>query len=330
MKRLRLLIVMMLLCASSFALAGHAEPVEDGVVEEDEMTTEKTKPSDKGKVIDRTDVVRTAKDEDEASSEENGDQEAVTLPSATKKALVAKVGKTYGVSMDKGERQDFDFDLPKGQFMVYVDAQRIGEQSLTSSIDSSLKLLKRNGAAMSQYSGDLIYWNAHEKEYRVGKAFSFSKPTAVRFRLNNASNGENNFWLTVVPVAPFQFLPYGFGAKVMAAKIGPNNGAGGTLGSREFSYIRAKMPAGKWSVSLGAQQKEGRVYVTLNSLDERGLDYTGYFSILTSAGDYGSEAREEKIITLTKPRTFIFRVYNAGSSGSDDITYDVTIEPATD
>ena len=311
MKKLRLLAVLALY-ASGFACAGHA------------------KPFDGETPIDRTDVVRVAKDEDQASSEENsGDEETVALPSATKKALAAKVGKTYGVSMDKGERQDFDFDLPKGQFMVYVDTQTIGEGTSSLSIDSSLKLLKRNGAAMPQYSGELIYWNANVKEHRVGKAFSFSKPTGVRFRLNNAANGENNFWLTVVPVTPFKFLPYGFGAKVMNAKIGPNNGAGGTLGKREFSYIRAKIPAGKWSVSLGAQQKEGRVYTSLNSFDERGVDYTGSFLLITSAGDYGGEAREEKIITLAKPRTFIFRVYNE-SSGSDDISYDVTIEPATD
>ncbi len=289
-----------------------AKAIADGVVDDD-------------KSIDRTVVLITAKDKSDDDKEKT-----VTLPPASKKALAAKVGKTYGVSMDEKERQDFDFNLPKGQFVVYVDAQRIGDGSLTSSIDSSLKLLKRNGAAMPAYSGDLIYWNAHEKEYRVGKAFSFSKPTGVRFRLNNASDGTNNFWLTVVPVVPFKFLPYGFGAKVMDAKIGSNNGVGGTLESRDFSYIRAKIPAGKWSVSLGAQEIEGRVYASLAAFDERGLDYKSSFSLITAAGDYGAEAREEKIITLTKPHTFIFRVYNEGAASRNEITYDVTIEPSTD
>lgn len=298
--------LMMLLCNPTFSRAEDDEtPIEDGVIEEDEEMEEG--------------------EPEEAGEEE---EETKTLPPASKTPMVGKVGTTIGVAIDEDGKQDFNFDLPKGQFMVYVDAQRIGDGSLTSSIDSSLKLLKRNGAALPQYSGDLIYWNSHEKEYRVGKSFSLAAPTGVRFRLANQSDGENNFWLTVVPAAPFKFLPYGFGAKVLDAKIGPNNGTGGTLESREFAYIRAKMPAGKWSVSLGAQEAEGRVYASLLSRDERGLDYTQSFSLVTTADEYGGEAREEKIITLTKPKTLIFRVYNEGAATRNAIAYDVTIEPA--
>ena len=313
--------LMMLMCHSNLSYAKDIKPViEDSVIEDDEAPEEEdAKEEDEAK-----------EDDDEAGddAEEADDAEKPeALPTATKTPIVGKVGKTIGVAIDESGKQDFNFDLPKGQFMVYVDAQRIGDGSLTSSIDSSLKLLKRNGAVLPQYSGDLIYWNAHEKEYRVGKSFSLAAPTGVRLRLTNQSNGENNFWLTVVPTAPFKFLPYGFGAKVLDAKIGPNNGTGGTLESREFSYIRAKMPVGKWSVSLGAQEEEGRVYASLHSLDERGLDYAQSFNLITSSGDYSGEAREEKIITLTKPKTLIFRVYNEGAASRNPITYDVTIEP---
>jgi len=315
MKKIYLLFALLLLSNPTFSHAKDTKPVvEDSVIEDDEGIDD----------ADTDEKDGVAKETEDGDDSEKADE----LPEATKTPMVGKVGKTIGVSIDKDGKQDFNFDLPKGQFTVYVDAQRTGDGSLTSSIDSSLKLLKRNGAALPQYSGDLIYWNAHEKEYRAGKAFSLTAPTGVRFRLTNQSNDTNNFWLTVVPTAPFKFLPYGFGAKVLDAKIGPNNGTGGTLESREFAYIRAKIPAGKWSVSLGAQEEEGRVYASLHSLDERGLDYAQSFNIITSSGDYGGEAREEKIITLTKPKTLIFRVYNEGSATKTEITYDVTIEPA--
>jgi hypothetical protein len=252
------------------------------------------------------------------------------IPAASATPQTGKVGQTLSVTLDEKQKQDFNFDLPKGQFYVFCDAQRIGDGSLTTSIDSSLQLLKRNGAAFPQYGGDFIYWNSHEKEARAGKVFSFAQPTGIRFRLKNQSDGANNFWLTVVPAQPVKFVPYGFGTTVIPAKIGPNNGTGGTLESGKFAYLRAAIPAGKWSVSLGAKEEEGRCYATLLSLNERGLDYPQSFSLITAADDYGSEARTEKILTLAKPTMLIFRVYNEGAATRNPITYDVTIEPSTD
>lgn len=257
----------------------------------------------------------------------------VKMPSpipASATPQTGKVGQTFAVVLDEKQKQDFNIDLPKGQFYVFCDAQRVGDGSLSTTIDSSLQLLKRNGAAFPQYGGDFIYWNSHEKEARAGKAFSFTQPTGIRFRLKNQSDGTNNFWLTVVPAQPFKFMPYGFGATVIPAKIGANNGTGGTLESRQFAYLRATIPAGKWSVSLGAKEEEGRCYATLLSLNERGLDYPQSFMLITSADDTGSEARTEKIITLSKSTTLIFRVYNEGAASQNPITYDVTIEPSTD
>ena len=43
----------------------------------------------------------------------------------------------------------------------------------------------------------------------------------------------------------------------------------------------------------GAQEKEGRLYASLNSFYERGLDYPSSFLLITGAGEYGGEGREE-------------------------------------
>ena len=325
MKRLRLLAVLML-CASSFALAGHAKPVADADVE-DEGTTEETKPSDESKVIDRTDVVRVAKDkgekEDQASSEENSEAEVVTLPSATKKPMVGKVGQTMAVQLDSKESQDFNLDLPKGQFFVYADVQRLSEKSSMNNMDASIYLLKRNGAQMPGYGGDFIYFNSGDSTKRVGKAFTLAKATGVRLRFKSDSFGTHNLWLTVVAANPVKFLPFGFGAKILPVKIGPNNGAGSTLEARGFQYLRATIPKGKWSVSLGAQS-EDNCAVDLDSYNERGVAYPISFSIF----GVGKEERKEKIITLAKPTTLIFRVLN--DSQADNVAFDVTIEPSTD
>lgn len=324
MKRLRLLTVLALLYASSFALAGHAKPVADADVE-DEGTTEETMPSDEGKVIDRSDVVRTAKDKDkdedegEASSEEN-EEEIVTLPSASKKPMVGKVGQTMAVQLDSKESQDFNLDLPKGQFFLYLDAQ----VASGNSTNATVSLLKRNGAEMPGFGSAWIYYNTMDATSRVGKAFSFAKPTGVRFRLKNDDTADaSNFWLRVVPASPAKFLPFAFGSKLLPIKIGPNIGTGSTLDARGFQYLRATIPKGKWSISLGAKS-EDNCAVDLDSYNERGVAYPGSIAIY----GVGKEERQEKILTFTKPTTLIFRVLN--DSQAENVAYDVTIEPSTD
>lgn len=245
------------------------------------------------------------------------------LPAATKAPKVGKIGQMLAVQIDAKESQDFNFDLPKGQFFVYLDAQRVGEGSIVSNSDFSLLLLKRNGAQFPQFGSNLIYYNSRDRTLRVGKAFSFAKPTGVRFRIKNDADGINNFWLTVVPAAPAKFLPFGFGAKLQTIKIGPNIGTGSTLDAREFEYLRATIPAGKWSISLGAKS-EDNCSVDLFSLNARGLDYNDSIKIY----GVGKEDRKEEIITLTKPTTLIFRVQN--DSGANAVAYDVTIEKSTD
>ena len=254
---------------------------------------------------------------------ETGAVEMATPPAGSATPTVGKVGQTMSVQLDSKKAQDFNLDLPKGQFFVYVDAARIGEGSLTSNSDFSLLLLKRNGAEMPGYGGDLIYYNTRDRTTRVGKAFSFTKPTGVRFRIKNDADGANNFWITIVPATPVKWLPFGFGDVPKAIKIGPNIGTGGPLDARGYAYSRATIPAGKWSVSLGAKS-EDNCSVDVTSYDERGVNYPGSFSIF----GVGKDARKEKIITLSKPTTLIFRVLN--DSQAENVNYDVTIEPSTD
>ncbi len=251
-----------------------------------------------------------------------------TLPAATKAPQVGKVGQMMAVQLDADESQDFNLDLPKGQFFVYADTQRVGEGSLTSNMDATIYLLKRNGAAMPNYGGHLIYFNSRDRTARVGKAFSLAKPTGVRFRFKNESDGINNLWFTVVPAQPVKFLPFGFGSKLKVAKIGSNNGSGGTLEHREYEYLRATIPAGKWSISLGAKAEGDatRCYVSMNSLSARGVDYSGSIAIY----GVGHEERQEKIVTFKSPTTLIFRVLNEGAADTNTISYDITIEPSTD
>ena len=258
-----------------------------------------------------------------ASSLTQAEDAPPTLPQASKTPRVGKVGQMMAVQLDAKESQDFNLDLPKGAFFVYADVQRLGDKSTLTNIDATLYLLKRNGAQLPNYGGSLIYFNSGDSTARVGKPFSFTKPTGVRFRFKNESNGAHNLWLTVVPASPVKFLPFGFGSKLLPIKIGPNIGTGSTLDARGFGYLRATIPKGKWSVSLGAKSDDN-CSVDLNSYDARGVDYPASFHIY----GVGKEERKEKIITLTKPTTLIFRVLN--DSQAENVAYDVTIEPSTD
>ncbi|RYX80800.1 hypothetical protein EON83_26980 [bacterium] len=258
------------------------------------------------------------------SAQAQGRTPVASLPAATKTPKVGKVGQTLAVSIGSKKSQDFNFDLPKGQFYVYVDAQGLKEGDSVSKIDATLILLKRNGAQFPQFGSNLIYWNSHERTSRAGQQFSFAKPTGVRFRIKNDAEGANNFWLTVVPLQPMKFLLFSFGSKVMTAKIGPNNGTGGPLNHREFDYLRATIPAGKWSISLGAHSEAGKCFVSMVSLNARGVDYMGSISIVGVEND----DRKEEIVTLAKPTTLLFRVVNEGAGDENPVTYDITIEPS--
>ena len=253
----------------------------------------------------------------------NGEALGAAPVAASKTPVVGKVGQTFAVQVDAKESEDFNFDLPKGQFFVYADVQRLGDKSTLTNIDASVYLLKRNGAEMPGYSGHLIYFNSGDSTTRVGKSFGFLKPTGVRLRFKNESNGAHNIWLTVVPATPLKWLPFGFGDKLLPIKIGPNIGTGATLGAREHQYLRATIPAGKWSVSLGAKSDDNCA-VDISSYNARGVADAASFNIY----GVGKEERKEKIITLTKPTTLIFRVLN--DSQAENVAFDVTIEPATE
>jgi hypothetical protein len=256
----------------------------------------------------------------------SGVTQAQSLPAASNTPVVAKLNQTYSVVLNEKQRQDFNLDLPKGEFFVYCDGATVDDYPR---IFGSIELLKRNGAQMPEYTGDLKFWAQNEKVWREGAKFRLKAATGIRLRLKNTGSETNNYWLKVVPVTvQSQFVPFGFKIPVTPAKIGSNNGAGGTLAPSQVVFQRATIPAGKWSYSLGAQCEETRAYVSLIVLDAKGMP-TNFDGIISNAAETGSEVRKEKIIRLTKPTTLIFRVWNEGETISYPTKYDITIEPAT-
>jgi hypothetical protein len=240
----------------------------------------------------------------------NGVTQAQSIRAASNTPVIGKLNQTYSVVLEEKQRQDFNLDLPKGEFFVYCDGATIND---SPRIFGSIELLKRNGAQMPEYTGALKFWAQNEKVWREGAKFRLKAPTGIRLRLKNTGSETNNYWVKVVPVTPqSQFVPFGFKIPVTAAKIGPNNGAGGTLAPSQVVFQRVTLPAGKWSYSLGA----------------KGMP-SNFDGIISNADETGSEVRKEKIIRLTKPTTLIFRVWNEGESISYPTKYDVTIEPAT-
>lgn len=250
---------------------------------------------------------------------------AYSQSAASAKPIEGKAGQTFSVTLKEKQRQDFNLDLPKGEFFVYCDGKIVDD---TPRIFGAIELLKRNGAKMPNYTGDLKFWAQNERVWREGAKFRLSAPTGIRLRLKNTGSETNTYWVKVVPTTNTQFVPFGYKIPVIPAKIGSNNGAGGTLEPSQVVYQRATIPAGKWSISLGAQAEEARAYVTLTVLDAKGLA-SNYPYIISNAGETGGEVRQEKILTFTKPTTLIFRVWNEGESISYPTKYDVTIEPAT-
>jgi hypothetical protein len=239
----------------------------------------------------------------------------------------ATVGQTYAVDLAAGEKQDFNIDLPAGSYRVIVDSKAIEGNRLFASV----ALLKRNGASYAPYPNDLAFWAQNDTVWRDGKKFTLPKPLGARFRLRNThTDVAANYWLTVV-AADAPLRPFDFGIPITDGTVGPNNGSGGALEHGEIAFHKFTLPKGTWSVSLGAKAAEGRAYASLLALDSLGFYNVGEttaFSLISSAGDYGAEKREEKIIKLNAERTFIFRVWNEGAGDSAPITYDVTVEPS--
>jgi hypothetical protein len=247
-------------------------------------------------------------------------------PAKTQKsgaATVLSLGKTLFVELDKDESQDFSIELPAGEYTVLVDGKGLNARR----VYGGLSVLKRNGSSLPSFTGEFLAWAENITEWRTGKTLSLKSNLAARLRLKNGDQTETHYWLTIVPAAKKDFVPLGYPATVKDAVIGTDEGVGGELEHNQSAYYKAVIPAGKWSISVGAKSA-GRPFVNVYLKDARGilLDPSGDHLMLN--GEPNTQKREEKIITLLKPKTFLIQIWSEGTTDAADerVAYDLTIE----
>jgi hypothetical protein len=240
-------------------------------------------------------------------------------------ATALTLGKVARAEIETGETQDFRADLPAGTYTVYVDAK-----AHTKRAHGSLTMLKKNGAALPGFNGELLNW-IESWSWRAGKTFTLKANTAVRFRLK-ADDGQASYGITLVSANQKGFVPFAFGAEVKEAKVGTDEGVGGSLKEGECAFYRATIPAGKWDISVAAKLPDGRAYAECYFLSEKGIYEIGSAlaeHLIIAADDSGGQKRQEKTITLVKPKTLLFRIVNEMGTESP-MTYDLTIQKAGD
>lgn len=245
-------------------------------------------------------------------------------PAASPAPIPGKIGDPLGVALSANQGQEFDLDLPAGQFLVLCDGQAAGDKPR---IVGSVSLLKRDGTPLPGHDGEFVFWNQNQCVWREGGAFKLAKPTELRLRLKNTADGPSNYWLHVAKL-PAEFVPFGFALPVTPCEVGQGKGTNGTLAPGAVAYGRATIPAGKWNISLGAQAQNARAYASLITLDARGMAVDSQL-LIAATGEMGALARKAKSLSFSKPTPLLFRIWNEGAADKATITYTVTIEPAT-
>lgn len=229
-------------------------------------------------------------------------------------------------NFEAGQKQDYSLDLPSGQFLILCDSRAIGD---TRRLAASLSLLTPDGAPLPNTPSPLTAWNREERLWRDGKSFSLDQPQSIMLRLKNTdSEVAAKFWLTVIPDQP-KFVRFGFGNEVIEAQIGQGKGVGASIQYDVLNFQRVTLPAGKWSIGLHVESKESTAYASLLALDERGFYNEAdplAFHMVAAAPEYGGQKTTEKIVTLTGPKTFIFRIWNEGSGDQHIFDYNLTIQ----
>ena len=234
-----------------------------------------------------------------------------------------KVGATANVTLDENDYKDYSVPLAKGTYRLVWDARRTDGE--WGNIQGVISLLKPNGAIIDPM---LLRFNELAVEYRVGRTMTVTKPYVARFRMKSEKDGIES-WFTVVPVAPskpIKFVPFGWGAKVTPARISSDNGVGGTIEKNESFYHSITLPKGKWSISLGLEQtgdESTNLQGKIDLLDVHGFAKEQQF---VRVNEIDKQARNEAILTVTKPTMYLLRVNNDSSGYT--YNYDVTIEPA--
>ncbi len=244
------------------------------------------------------------------------------------RAIQTKIGEAKTVSLEKGKRQDFTIALTKGSYRVVLDAKGSDDEGKpVNVVQGAVKLMKQNGATDSSLAYDFLGWYEFDALHREVRTITLTKNTALRFRVTNSTLSKAEDTLTIVSAAA-PFVPFGFKAPVEAAKVGDETGVGGKIDDLNYAYYRAKLPVGKWSISLGLRRPEGTdAYVcgTLTLLDEQGKRLPDEPLKIDVTEDTG---RVEKVLAVKKPRTVILRVKNI-SNNHGTLDYDVTVRPAS-
>ncbi|WP_309711149.1 hypothetical protein [Armatimonas sp.] len=251
--------------------------------------------------------------------------EAPAKPQKSGAATVLTLGTTLLVELDKDESQDFSIELPAGEYTVLVDGKGLNARR----VYGGLSVLKRNGSSLAGFNGEFLSWAENITEWRTGKTLSLKSNLAARLRLKNGDETETHYWLTIVPTTKKDFVPLGYSATIKDAVIGTDEGVGGELEHNQSAYYKAVIPAGKWSISVGAKSA-GRPFVNVFLKDARGILLNPSGDHLMINGEPNTQKREEKIITLLKPKTFLIQIWSEGTTDTSEerVTYDLTIEKA--
>lgn len=230
------------------------------------------------------------------------------------------VGPKMTAKLSPGQTQDFDIDLPAGDYLVLSDVECL--EGLQAWFD--LSLLNRNGTKILEFDDPFLSWSTNEHFWRQGAPLNLKQPLQARFRLKNTGSSPTNNWLFVVPVNS-AFVPFGFNKPVGVAAVGTANGAGGTLNWSDVAFQRATIPAGKWRITLTGKYPQGRAFASLIALDANGLTYD-FDTTIIDADNSGAQKSESRDMDFDKPTTIIFRVWNEGATSEETLSYNVTIK----
>jgi hypothetical protein len=218
---------------------------------------------------------------------------------------VLKLGKPTLAELEHDEKQDFRIDLTKGTYTIYLD----GEPT-KGKLNATLQVLKMNGAEIPNISGKNIDFVDESGVYRHANTYTFATNMAVRLRLKNNAEDDAKYWVTYVPSKQAGFIPFAFGAEIKEVAVGVEQGVDGELAPKEVVYYAATIPAGKYSVSVGIDAKNGTAFCTADILDERGVPFytaasQNKFFVNPSGGE---QRREEVIVKYLKPKNVIIRL----------------------
>lgn len=224
-----------------------------------------------------------------------------------REATKLSMGKTTHFTIEKAEQKDFAIQFGQGDYYIVLDLKR--EDNAFSNIMGKVQLLKTTG---SMVEDGFLYINELHVVGRVGKKFHMAKPLAARLRMFN--EGEPlEAWMTVLPAPAMKFISFGYDAKgPLPLGIGSNEGKGGQLAKNQWAHHTIKLPAGKWDLSVYFKQIDGANTNLMGQVDL--LDQFGFRDeTLIYVNQIGVEGREEKTVTLAKPRTLILRVINTNN-----------------